>query len=136
MKIAKKYIVEFTQDENGGLHTKRQNYGFNDFEILGMLEFIKIQITEIMTGKIQIPIENTKVSIVDKNRVTIDFIIKNCDISARLKSALKGYVDYFGTVYLDQVENDLMRKRIRNVGRGTEQELIKLKQKYSIIQED
>lgn len=136
MKIAKKYTVEFTQDENGGLHTKRQNDGFNAFEILGMLEFIKIQITEIMTGKIQIPIENTKISIVDKNRVTIDFIIKNCDISARLKSALKGYVDYFETVYLDQVENDLMRKRIRNAGRGTERELIELKQKYSIIQED
>ena len=136
MKIAKKYTVEFTQDENGGLYTKRQNDGFNAFEILGMLEFIKIQITEIMTGKIQIPIENTKVSIVDKNRVTIDFIIKNCDISARLKTALKSYLSCYEVTYLDEVENDLMRKRIRNVGRGTEQELIKLKQKYSIIQED
>lgn len=42
-----------------------------------------------MTRKLQIPIENTKVSIVEKERITIDYVIKNYNISKRLKSALK-----------------------------------------------
>jgi len=129
MKI-KTYTVIFTCDENGGLHCERQNEGFNAFEILGMLENVQIQIVEMMHGRVKIPIENTKISILEKNRITIDYVVKNCDISERLKSALKCYMDYFKEVmYLDQVDATLMRKRIRNVGRFTEMQLMELKEK-------
>ena len=126
----KKYTVIFTCDEDGMLHCERENSGFNAFEILGMLENVQIQIVQIMHGKIEIPIENTKISILDKERITIDYVIKNHDISERLKSALKGYMDYFKDVmYLNQVDATLMRKRIRNVGRFTEMQLMELKEK-------
>lgn len=128
MKI-KTYKVEFYQDENNNLHCERENDGFNSLEILGMLEETKIQIIRLMNGEIKIPIENTKVTSVEKNRITIDYVIKNCDISERLKSALKGYVAYFEVTYLDEVDAILMRKRIRNVGRFTEHQLIELKEK-------
>ena len=127
MKI-KTYTVIFTCDENGGLHCERQNEGFNAFEILGMLENVQIQLVEMMHGRVKIPIENTKISILEKNRITIDYVVKNCDISERLKSALKGYVAYFEVTYLDEVDAILMRKRIRNVGRVTEDQLIELKE--------
>lgn len=127
MKI-KTYTVIFTCDENGGLHCERQNEGFNAFEILGMLENVQIQLVEMMHGRVKIPIENTKISILEKNRITIDYVVKNCDISERLKSALKGYVAYFEVTYLDEVDAILMRKKIRNVGRFTEHELIELKE--------
>lgn len=42
--IVKRYTVVFTCDEDGGLHTQRENDVFNAFEILGMLELTKIQI--------------------------------------------------------------------------------------------
>ena len=127
MKI-KTYTVTFTCDENGVLHCERQNEGFNAFEILGMLENVQIQIVEMMHGRLKIPIENTKISILEKNRITIDYVVKNCDISERLKSALKGYVAYFEVTYLDEVDAILMRKKIRNVGRFTEHQLIELKE--------
>jgi len=127
MKI-KTYTVIFTCDENGVLHCERQNEGFNAFEILGMLENVQIQIVEMMHGRVKIPIENTKISILEKNRITIDYVVKNCDISERLKSALKGYVAYFEVTYLDEVDAILMRKKIRNVGRFTERQLIELKE--------
>ena len=114
----KKYTVIFTCDEDGMLHCERENSGFNAFEILGMLENVQIQIVQIMHGKIEIPIENTKISILDKERITIDYVI------------LKGYMDYFKDVmYLNQVDATLMRKRIRNVGRFTEMQLMELKEK-------
>jgi hypothetical protein len=128
MKI-KTYTVIFTCDENGGLHCERQNEGFNAFEILGMLENVQIQIVEMMHGRLKIPIENTKISILEKNRITIDYVVKNCDISERLKSALKGYVAYFEVTYLYEVDAILMRKKIRNVGRFTERQLMELKEK-------
>ena len=128
MKI-KTYTVTFTCDENGGLHCERQNEGFNAFEILGMLENVQIQLVEMMHGRVKIPIENTKISILEKNRITIDYVVKNCDISERLKSALKGYVAYFEVTYLDEVDAILMRKKIRNVGRFTERQLMELKEK-------
>jgi len=128
MKI-KTYTVIFTCDENGGLHCERQNEGFNAFEILGMLENVQIQLVEMMHGRVKIPIENTKISILEKNRITIDYVVKNCDISERLKSALKGYVAYFEVTYLYEVDAILMRKKIRNVGRFTEHQLIELKEK-------
>jgi len=127
MKI-KTYTVIFTCDENGGLHCERQNEGFNAFEILGMLENVQIQLVEMMHGRVKIPIENTKISILEKNRITIDYVVKNCDISERLKSALKGYVAYFEVTYLYEVDAILMRKKIRNVGRFTEHQLIELKE--------
>jgi hypothetical protein len=127
MKI-KTYKVIFTCDENGGLHCERQNEGFNAFEILGMLENVQIQIVELMHGRVKIPIENTKISILEKNRITIDYVVKNFDISERLKSALKGYVAYFEVTYLDEVDAILMRKKIRNAGRFTEHQLIELKE--------
>lgn len=133
MKI-KTYKVEFYQDENNNLHCERQNEGFNAFEILGMLENVQIQLVEMMHGRVKIPIENTKISILEKNRITIDYVVKNCDISERLKSALKGYVAYFKDVmYLDEVDATLMRKRIRNVGRVTEDQLIELKESFDIF---
>ena len=127
----KKYTVIFTSDKDGMLHCERENDGFNAFEILGMLENVQIQIVQIMHGR-DIPIENTKISIIEKERITIDYVIKNCDISERLKSALKGYVAYFEVVYLDEVDATLMRKKIRNVGRFTEHQLIELKEKLKI----
>ena len=127
MKI-KTYTVIFTCDENGGLHCERQNEGFNAFEILGMLENVQIQLVEMMHGRVKIPIENTKISILEKNRITIDYVVKNCDISERLKSALKGYVAYFEVTYLDEVDAILMRKKIRNVGTFTERQLMELKE--------
>jgi hypothetical protein len=128
---SKKYTVIFTSDEDGMLHCKRENDGFNAFEILGMLENVQIQVVQIMHGR-DIPIENTKISIIEKERITIDYVIKNCDISERLKSALKGYVAYFEVVYLDEVDATLMRKKIRNVGCFTEHQLIELKEKLKI----
>lgn len=129
MKI-KTYKVEYYQDENGVLHCIRENNGFNAFMILGMIEETKIQIVRLMNGEIKIPIENTKISSIEKDRITIDYVIKNCDISERLKSALKSYMDYFEEVkYLDQIDATLMRKRIRNVGRFTEMQLMELKDK-------
>ena len=128
MKI-KTYTVIFTCDENGGLHCERQNEGFNAFEILGMLENVQIQLVEMMHGRVKIPIENTKISSVQKDRITIDYVIKNCDISERLKSALNSYMDSYEVIYIDEVDATLMRKRIRNVGRFTEHQLIELKEK-------
>ena len=128
MKI-KTYTVIFTCDENGGLHCERQNEGFNAFEILGMLENVQIQLVEMMHGRVKIPIENTKISILEKNRITIDYVVKNCDISERLKSALNSYMDSYEVIYIDEVDATLMRKRIRNVGRFTEHQLIELKEK-------
>jgi len=128
MKI-KTYKVEFYQDENNNLHCERENDGFNSLEILGMLEETKIQIIRLMNGEIKIPIENTKISSVSKDRITIDYVIKNCDISERLKSALNSYMDSYEVIYIDEVDATLMRKRIRNVGRFTEHQLIELKEK-------
>ena len=128
MKI-KTYKVEFYQDENNNLHCERENDGFNSLEILGMLEETKIQIIRLMNGEIKIPIENTKISILEKNRITIDYVVKNCDISERLKSALNSYMDSYEVIYIDEVDATLMRKRIRNVGRFTEHQLIELKEK-------
>lgn len=127
MKI-KTYKVEFYQDENNNLHCERENDGFNSLEILGMLEETKIQIIRLMNGEIKIPIENTKISILEKNRITIDYVVKNCDISERLKSALNSYMDSYEVIYIDEVDATLMRKRIRNVGRFTEHQLIELKE--------
>ena len=119
MKI-KTYTVIFTCDENGGLHCERQNEGFNAFEILGMLENVQIQLVEMMHGRVKIPIENTKISSVQKDRITIDYVINKCNISQRLKWALRSYIDYFEVVYLDEIDTDLMRKKIRNFGRLSE----------------
>ena len=127
MKI-KTYKVEFYQDENNNLHCERENDGFNSLEILGMLEETKIQIIRLMNGEIKIPIENTKITSVSKDRITIDYVIKNCDISERLKSALNSYMDSYEVIYIDEVDATLMRKRIRNVGRFTEHQLIELKE--------
>lgn len=132
MKI-KTYKLEFYQDEKNNLHCERENNGFNAFEILGMIEETKIQIVRLLNGEIKIPIENTKVTSVEKNRITIDYVIKNCDISERLKSALKGYIAYFEVTYLDEVDATLMRKRIRNVGRFTEMQLMELKESFDIF---
>ena len=128
MKI-KTYKVEFYQDENNNLHCERENDGFNSLEILGMLEETKIQIIRLMNGEIKIPIENTKITSVSKDRITIDYVIKNCDISERLKSALNSYMDSYEVIYIDEVDATLMRKRIRNVGMFTEHQLIELKEK-------
>ncbi len=127
MKI-KTYTVIFTCDENGGLHCERQNEGFNAFEILGMLENVQIQLVEMMHGRVKIPIENTKISSVQKDRITIDYVINKCNISQRLKWALRSYIDYFEVVYLDEIDTDLMRKKIRNFGRLSENQLIELKE--------
>ena len=127
MKI-KTYKVEFYQDENNNLHCERENDGFNSLEILGMLEETKIQIIRLMNGEIKIPIENTKITSVSKDRITIDYVIKNCDISERLKSALNSYMDSYEVIYIDEVDATLMRKRIRNVGRFTERQLMELKE--------
>jgi len=125
--ITKKYTIEFTQDDKGQFHSTRINDGFNAFEILGMLEAVKIQINEIMIGKIEIPIENTKRINVDRETPTIDYVIKNCDISERLRRALIGYAEVFGVKYLQDVDGKLMRKKIRNIGRLTEVQLQELK---------
>ena len=128
--ITKKYTIEFTQDEKGEFYSTRINDGFNAFEILGMLEAVKIQINEIMIGKIEIPIENTKRINVDRETPTIDYVIKNCDISERLRKALIDYVKDFGVKYLEDVEANLMHKRIRGAGILTINELEIVKDKF------
>ena len=125
--ITKKYTIEFTQDDKGKFHSTRINDGFNGFEILGMLETTKIQINEILNGKIEIPIENTKLVNVDRETPTIDYVIKNCDISERLRKALIDYAKEFDVKYLEDVDTNLMRKRLRGVGRLTMIELQQLK---------
>ena len=125
--IEKKYTIEFTQDDKGKFHSTRINDGFNAFEILGMLETTKIQINEILNGKIEIPIENTKLVNVDRETPTIDYVIKNCDISERLRKALIDYAKEFDVKYLEDVDTNLMRKRLRGVGRLTMIELQQLK---------
>jgi len=127
--ITKKYTIEFTQDDKGKFHSTRINDGFNAFEILGMLETTKIQINEILNGKIEIPIENTKRVNVDRETPTIDYVIKNCDISERLRKALIDYVKEFGIKYLEDVDGKLMNKRIRGAGALTINELEILKDK-------
>jgi len=127
--ITKKYTIEFTQDDKGKFHSTRINDGFNAFEILGMLETTKMQINEILNGKIEIPIENTKRVNVDRETPTIDYVIKNCDISERLRKALIDYVKEFGIKYLEDVDGKLMNKRIRGAGALTINELEILKDK-------
>jgi len=127
--ITKKYTIEFTQDDKGKFHSTRINDGFNAFEILGMLETTKMQINEILNGKIEIPIENTKRVNVDRETPTIDYVIKNCDISERLRKALIDYVKEYGIKYLEDVDGKLMNKRIRGAGALTINELEILKDK-------
>ena len=127
--IEKKYTIEFTQDDKGKFHSTRINDGFNAFEILGMLETTKIQINEILIGKIEIPIENTKRINVDRETPTIDYVIKNCDISERLRKGLTYYAKEYDVKYIEDVEARLMAKRMRGVGRLTIKELEQLKDK-------
>ena len=127
--ITKKYTIEFTQDDKGEFHSTRINDGFNAFEILGMLETTKIQINEILNGKIEIPIENTKRVNVDRETPTIDYVIKNCDISERLKSALIEYEKEFKVAYLEDVDPRLMKRRVRGAGYLTISQLKELKEK-------
>lgn len=127
--ITKKYTIEFTQDNKGEFHSTRINDGFNAFEILGMLETTKMQINEILNGKIEIPIENTKRVNVDRETPTIDYVIKNCDISERLRKALIDYVKEFGIKYLEDVEPRLMKRRVRGAGYLTISQLKELKEK-------
>ena len=112
--ITKKYTIEFTQDDKGQFHSTRINDGFNAFEILGMLEAVKIQINEIMIGKIEIPIENTKRINVDRETTTIDYVIKN-------------YAKEFDVKYIEDVKDKLMAKRMRGIGALTINELEQLK---------
>jgi hypothetical protein len=125
--ITKKYTIEFTQDDKGQFHSTRINDGFNAFEILGMLEAVKIQINEIMIGKIEIPIENTKRINVDRETPTIDYVIKNCDISERLRKGLTDYAKEFDVKYIEDVKDKLMAKRMRGIGALTINELEQLK---------
>ena len=127
--ITKKYTIEFTQDDKGEFHSTRINDGFNAFEILGMLETTKMQINEILNGKIEIPIENTKRVNVDRETPTIDYVIKNCDISERLKSALIEYEKEFKVAYLEDVDPRLMMRRVRGAGYLTISQLKELKEK-------
>ncbi len=127
--ITKKYTIEFTQDDKGEFHSTRINDGFNAFEILGMLETTKMQINEILNGKIEIPIENTKRVNVDRETPTIDYVIKNCDISEQLRKALIKYVKEFGIKYLEDVEPRLMMRRVRGAGYLTISQLKELKEK-------
>ena len=127
--ITKKYTIEFTQDDKCKFHSTRINDGFNAFEILGMLETTKMQINEILNGKIEIPIENTKRVNIDRETPTIDYVIKKCDISERLRKALIDYVKEFGIKYLEDVDGKLMNKRIRGAGALTINELEILKDK-------
>ena len=127
--ITKKYTIEFTQDDKGKFHSTRINDGFNGIEILGMLETTKIQINEILIGKIEIPIENTKRINVDRETPTIDYVIKNCDISERLRKGLTYYAKEYDVKYIEDVEARLMAKRMRGVGRLTIKELEQLKDK-------
>lgn len=125
--ITKKYTIEFTQDDKGKFHSTRINDGFNGFEILGMLETTKIQINEILIGKIEIPIENTNRINVDREMPTIEYVIKKCDISERLRKGLTYYAKEYDVKYIEDVEARLMAKRMRGIGRLTIKELEQLK---------
>ena len=125
--IEKKYTIEFTQDDKGKFHSTRINDGFNAFELLGMLEATKMQINEILIGKIEIPIENTNRINVDREMPTIEYVIKKCDISERLRKGLTYYAKEYDVKYIEDVEARLMAKRMRGVGRLTIKELEQLK---------
>ena len=125
--ITKKYTIEFTQDDKGKFHSTRINDGFNAFELLGMLEATKMQINEILIGKIEIPIENTNRINVDREMPTIEYVIKKCDISERLRKGLTYYAKEYDVKYIEDVEARLMAKRMRGVGRLTIKELEQLK---------
>jgi hypothetical protein len=120
--ITKKYTIEFTEGSDSIIRTKIINNGFSDFVILGMVEYAKLQITKYMDG-------NTNEAIVNKERITIDYVIKNCDISERLRKALIDYVKEYGIKYLEDVDGKLMNKRIRGAGALTINELEILKDK-------
>ena len=124
----KTYKLEFFQDEDNKLHTKRENKGFNAFEILGMIEHTKNQIIKLICGEITIPIENTKLKYIGNDRVTIDHVINTKNISNRLSNALKNYSDYFGVLYFDEVDEKLMAKKIRGYGAISDKELKEIKE--------
>lgn len=63
------------------------------------------------------------------NRTTIKHVLNNCTISERLRGGLTMYAGFFKVEYLDEVKPTLMRERIINVGKLTENELIELKNK-------
>ncbi len=67
-KIVKKktYNIEIVEYSDGKMSMKRTCYGFNPFELLGLLEFIQDEINEQIKGKIKPDIIERKV-IVDKN---------------------------------------------------------------------
>lgn len=120
--MEKKYTIEFTEGSDSIIRTKIINNGFSDFVILGMVEYAKLQITKSMDG-------NTNEAIVNKERITINFVVNNCDISERLKSALIDYAKEFKVAYLEDVEPRLMKRRVRGAGYLTISQLKELKEK-------
>lgn len=51
-KMNKSYTIEYHQ-ENGVVKMKRTNYGFNAFELLGLLTFVQMEIKETLEGNIE-----------------------------------------------------------------------------------
>lgn len=58
----KKYIIEFTQDENGTVAINRTNDGFNFLEILGFIEISRLEVVEQIKG-------NAKVDVIKRQAI-------------------------------------------------------------------
>ena len=114
-------LIEVLWTSENDFHIKQTCKDITAMECIGILEYSK---KNVLVNTLSFGNKG------ERKRVTIDYVIKNHDISERLKSALKGYVDYFEVVYLDEVDANLMKKKIRNVGRFTENQLIELKQTF------
>lgn len=52
MKTEKTYNIEFVE-KNGRLDITRKNHGFEPFELLGILEFIQMEVIKQMEGSIK-----------------------------------------------------------------------------------
>lgn len=65
---------------------------------------------------IRFEIENTKLSMVEKERTKIVDVIKFKDVSVRLKKALYFYMKNNEVDYIDEVDADLILKKHRNFG--------------------
>lgn len=66
---------------------------------------------------IRFEIENTKLSMAERERIKITDVYKLNNVSVRLKNALNAYIYKYKVDYIDEVDAELMIKTIRNCGR-------------------
>lgn len=126
-KFVKSYIAKFYEDENGLIHKETDNSGFSAVEVLGLLEFTKQKVFDVMNGGVTVHKEEES-----NNRLTIKEAIEKEYMNVRLKNALIEYAKLYSVEYLDEVDENKMAKKLRNVGNFTKFELRDLKEKLNI----